>query len=367
MPFARPSLPELRQRVEADLVARFPGADVGLRVNALRVIAAVLAGASFDELAYLDYQVAQLLPDRNEAEWLERWGALKDVSRKTAVRSVGVVTIEGTVGAVVPQGTVLRRGDGVEILTEDELTLVGDSAEAAVRASLGGVSGDCAAGTVLRFLTTPAGVADTATVTTDLAGGADTESDATLRGRVLRALREPGHGGDKRDWERWALAVPGVTRVWTAEALPTPGGVTLYPMFDELRAAQHGIPQGTNATRRAAQAATGSGDQRLLLDALVAQRPICSSLFVTALVGVALDVTVSGLANDTATVRAQIQLELKDMLWRRAAPGVPINRSWIAEAISRAAGEDKHTLVSPAGDLAIVAGEIAIPGALTVA
>lgn len=364
MPFDRPSLPALRERIAADLATRFPGADVGLRVNGLRALAAVIGGASYEDLAFLDWLSKQLLPDRNEVEYLERWGALKDVARKASTRSVGVVTIEGEIGATVPTGAILRRGDGVEFATEDPLVFVGTTIEAAVRAVLGGATGDADAGTQLAFVTTPPGVADTAIVTTAIGGGADTESDAALRLRILRALREPARGGNRTDWERWALAIDGVTRIWTVEATPTPGAVTLYPMLDEMRAVQNGIPQGTNATRRGGQAATGSGDQRLVLDALADSRPVCASLFVTALAPVAHNVTISGLVNDTPDLRARIALELKDMLWHRAAPGVSIVPSWTSEAISRAAGEDRHTLVS--GTLTVAAGQIAVPGTLTV-
>jgi uncharacterized phage protein gp47/JayE len=53
------------------------------------------------------------------------------------------------------------------------------------------------------------------------------------------------------------------------------------------------------------------------------------------------------------------------MLFRRAGPGGTISRSWIAEAVARAAGEDSHDLDLPAGDTAVPAGQIAVPGAIT--
>jgi uncharacterized phage protein gp47/JayE len=64
-------------------------------------------------------------------------------------------------------------------------------------------------------------------------------------------------------------------------------------------------------------------------------------------------------------VRVAIAAELTAMLLRRAGPGKTISRSWIAEAISRAAGEDSHDLTLPAADVAVVAGRIATLGAIT--
>ena len=67
-------------------------------------------------------------------------------------------------------------------------------------------------------------------------------------------------------------------------------------------------------------------------------------------------------------VRAAIAAELTNMLKRRAAPsgsGYTISRSWIAEAVARAAGENSHDLAVPAGNTAIAAGALATPGAIT--
>jgi uncharacterized phage protein gp47/JayE len=367
MPFARPSLAALRDRIRADIASRFPGADTTLRHNNLRVTAAVIAGASNEDLAYLDWQFRQLFPDTAEGTYLERWAAIWGVTRTGAVRATGTVTVSGLAGTAVPQGARLRRGDGVEL----ELTAAGEvggggTATIAARALVGGASGATDVTTPLTFVTTPAGLSDQAVVAAALTGGTDLESDASLLRRTLLRIQAPAHGGNGSDWTQWCLAVAGVTRVWVSAGTPMAGGVTIYPLFDDLRAAENGIPQGDDAVFRPHAATIGSGDQRLVLDALLDLRPVTASVFVTALVPVALDVTVSGLAADTAAVRDAIETELADMLYRRAAPGATISRSWIGEAVSRAAGEDRHVLVSPAADVAVAAGEIVVPGTLTV-
>lgn len=368
MPFPRVSLAELRQRIRADITSRFPGADTTLRHNNLRVTADVIAGASNEDLAYLDWQFRQVFPDTAEGSYLERWAAIWGVSRKGAVRATGNVTISGVAGAAVPIGARLRRGDGVEIeISAAGVVGGGGTVTLAASAVVGGDAGETEGGAALIFVTTPAGLADEAVVAAGgLAGGADVEADTSLLRRTLLRIQEPPHGGNDADWRQWCLAVPGVTRVWVRPATPMAGSVTIYPMFDDLRAAQNGIPQGVDAVSRPNVAVTGSGDQRFVLDALLPLRPVTASVFVSAAVPVPIDVTITGLVNDTAAVRAAIATELADMIYRRAAEGAAVSRSWVAEAVSRAAGEDRHVLTVPAADVAILPGQIAVPGALTV-
>ncbi len=45
-----------------------------------------------------------------------------------------------------------------------------------------------------------------------VASGADIEDDDDFRERVLEAYQNPPQGGNRTDYQRWALAVPGVTR-----------------------------------------------------------------------------------------------------------------------------------------------------------
>jgi uncharacterized phage protein gp47/JayE len=213
----------------------------------------------------------------------------------------------------------------------------------------------------LTFIGTPAGFADTATVATPFAGGADAESTTSLRLRTLRAFAEPSFGGNENDWQRAVLAVPGVTRVFSAPATPTPGSVTLYPLFDALHV--NGIPGGVNAFYRPTTGiGAGDGDQLMVLQAVLGSRPICASVFVTALVPQEINLQISGLLPDTAAIRDSIAGEITRMLFRRASPGLTVSRSWLNEAISRATGEDSHTLVTPAGNVAIASGHIAVLG-----
>jgi uncharacterized phage protein gp47/JayE len=360
MPFSRPTLQQLRDRVAAAWRTRFPGADTNLRQSPDRGFVELIASSTDEDLAYLDWQKDQLFPFSASSEYLERWAATKGLARKAASNGQGMITIGGTPGAFVAPGVRLMAGQ-VEIETLNGATIPPAGAiTIAARAVAGGAAGNLGLGAALSFVSTPPGVADSATVASVFAGGGEPEADEMLRLRVLRALAEPSFGGNRNDWERAVLAVPGVTRVYSVAAVPTPGAITLYPLFDALRI--NGIPSGNDAWFRPGDDAVGSGDQRAVLDSLLDRRPVCAHVYVRALVPTSLPVTVANLTTDSAATRAAVAAELQRMLRRRATPGQTISRSWVAEAVARAAGENSHDLAAPLGNTPVAAGSIAVLG-----
>jgi uncharacterized phage protein gp47/JayE len=75
MPFQRPDLGALRVRISGNYRARFPGADTNLRQSPDRALVEVIAGASDEDLTYLDWQLRQLFVFSADVEYLERWAA----------------------------------------------------------------------------------------------------------------------------------------------------------------------------------------------------------------------------------------------------------------------------------------------------
>lgn len=370
MPFLRPDLGQLRARVGASWRTRFPGADTNLRHSPDRAITEVIAGASDEDLAYLDWQTRQLFPFSADTDYLERWAAAFGLARKSSSKAAGVIRLSGEPDEVAAVGQRLLSADGVAVLTTAEAVIGEDgTGTVAAEAEAGGASGNLGVGARLTFVGTPPGYADAGTVETDFAGGADAESDASLMMRTLRRMAQPSFGGNQNDWQNAALEQAGVTRIFTSPANPTPGAVTLWPLLDDLR--PNGIPVGDNAWYRPGTGPSsgigGTGDQRAILDAILSMRPICSHLYVTALVPSEVDITIDNLTNDTPAIRARIATELQRMQKRRAVPGGGLSRAWIVEAISRAAGEDSHDLTAPAGNVAGVAGQLKVIGDITYA
>jgi len=357
--FARPSFDALLAQSRADYASRIPDGDVMMRQGALPVFPAVDAAAQNALHAHLDWSARQGHPLFAEGDWLNGWAAVWGVTRKPATAAAGNMDMTGTTGAVIPVGAAVRRVDGTEYTVTAETTLVAGVAVVPVQAAVTGVTGNALAAVQLSLTSPIIGVNSRASVTVDaLTGGADSETDIAFRARVLERIQSPPHGGNATDYVTWAMTVPGVTRVWIEPAGQGLGTVVVRFMMDDTYA--NGIPIGDPGPNY-------TGDLLAVFDALDPVRPVTADLIIVAPAPVVLDVTITGLDPDTATIRAEIEAELADMIRRRAAPGVTIRLSWIWEAVSIASGEDSHEITAPVVDVIHATGEIAVLGTVTYA
>ena len=195
-----------------------------------------------------------------------------------------------------------------------------------------------------------AGVASTATVSTKLEGGADLETDDSLRTRLLDRLRTPPRGGTREDYSFWAKgASSAVTRAWARANSPGLGQVRVYFMTDDATA--NGIPETASVTT--------------VQDYINARRPVTADVTVSAPTAVALDFQIEDLTPTSAEVRAAVEAELADLIRRETEPGGTLLVSHIREAISTAMGETDHTLRSPTNDVTVGAAEITTLGTVT--
>jgi uncharacterized phage protein gp47/JayE len=369
--FSRPTLEELIELARAEFAARLPDAEMLLGQGVVPRLPELTAAGTHLLHAHLDWSARQSHPLFAEGDWLDSWGGVWGVERVPATKATGTITATGVNDAEIPTGAELVRADGAVYRVTAGGSVADGTVSLPVEAVIAGVAGNHASpagAQKLSFSSPIAGVDASVTVTAPgLAGGADIEADGrpgiaeAFRSRILARIQQPPHGGAAHDYVAWAKAVAGVTRVWpvsgTGDAI---GTVTIYFMMDDLRAEESGIPQGDPAPDY-------SGDLALVAAAIEAVRPVTAEPIVTAPTPVEVDLTVSALSPDTPEIRAAISTELAAMLRRRAEPGLDISRSWIAEAVAIAAGEDSHILTAPAGNVSIDAGEIAIPGTITYA
>lgn len=349
MPFQRPTLQERVDRAMSDIESRLPGAQPRLRRTVLGAIARMHADSVHGLYGYLDWIARQLLPDTCDADSLERqarWRA--GLTRKAATPAAGNVTCAGTNGATIPAGTELQRADGALYTTDADAAIAAGTATVAVTASAAGSTGNADAGTALSFSSPIAGVNSQVTVAAGgLTAGTDQESDDSLRSRLAERIQQPPHGGSKNDYVAWAKEVAGVTRAWAYAQELGLGTVTVRFVRDDDASI---IPDAAEV--QAAQ------------DYIDARRPVTADVTVVAPVAVPLDFTIQ-LTPATQAVKDAVEAELEDLLRREAEPGGTILISHIREAISLAADETDHVLVSPAADVTHTAGQIATMGAIT--
>lgn len=341
MAFERPTLQEIIDRVKADLESRLSTSE--LRRSNAKVYGRVLAGASHELHAHIDFVKKQLFFDSAESDYLDRWASIFGIYRTPAAKAAGTVTLTFTNGSVdVPVGTILQAEDG----TQFQSTASPAGTTLAVEALVGGVAGNLAASETVTFVSPIAGI-ESETVSGGISGGADQETDDALRERLLERARETPCGGSAADYVAWAKSVPGVTRAWVSQGVQ-PGTVIVMFVCD---GATPIIPDATMV--------------QTVQNYIDSVRPVTAILTVSAPTAVAVNMTISNLTPNTAAVKAAIETSLTDLFTAEAEPGGSIYLSHIRAAISAAAGETDYTLVSPVADVTSNAGELLVLGTIT--
>ena len=350
MAYVTPTFTELRDQISTDIDSRLPGADSRLRRSIVGVVAYVVAAVAFGLYGFIGYIAKQIHVATADDENLERKASLWLGGRNPATKATGTIAFTGTDAVVIPAGTIVQRSDSVMFATDAAVTIVAGTVNASITAVEGGKDANTAASSTLTLVSPIAGVDSNATVDSNgLTGGADVESNDQLRARVEARIQQPPHGGADFDYVTWALEVAGVTRAWHYALELGLGTVTVRFMMDDNYA--DGIPLAADVTA--------------VQNYIDTVRPVTADVTVVAPVAATLNFNISGLSPNTPVVQQAIEDELKDLIKREAVPGGTILISHIREAISIAAGEADHVLVSPVADVTHTTGQIAIFGAIT--
>ncbi len=359
MAFKIPTLPELAQMSFDAYRKNLKGSDAALWPNNVHVSAKVIAGAVWTAFAFLDYIAKQIFVATADGVFLDRHARDWGMARLSATFASGAVNLTGTAGTTIPSGLVFQRADGVRYTTTSSVTL-DESGEGAVnlRAVEAGKAGNAAASVQLTIAAEFAGLDGVALVAlTGIGNGSDTESDEALRSRILFRKRYRPRGGAAHDYIDWSRGYSSaITRVYVDPVTASNGRTSVGVWFLMDETYTNGIPQSADATALAAYIET--------------QRPAGAIVDVAAPTAETIDITVSGLGNDTVAVRDAIALELKDLFRREmhvstlTAP-FTLRRSKISEAISRATGEDYHDTTALPADQAITTGRIPVLGTVS--
>lgn len=351
MPFERPTIAELQEGLISDIDSRLDDTDTRVRRSFLGILARVLAGGLHMLYGFLAWVARQAFPDTAEDEYLERWAAIWGIRKAPPVRAIGTAALSGAPGTAVAAGTVLRSSAGQDYRTTAEENVgAGGTVEIAIEAVIAGAAGNAAGQIRLGLVSPIAGIESAATAGGAIEGGANEESNGSLRARLLKRLRTTPRGGTAADYEVWGLAGhAAVTRVWARPLADGLGTVTVYLMSDD--ATDSGIPAA--AVVDAVQAH------------IDAHRPVTAAATVAAPTAAPLDISIRNVEPDTQAVMDAIKAELADLVRRESEPGGTILVSHIREAISTAAGETDHVLTSPAADVDHADDEIAVLGDVT--
>lgn len=352
MTWPLPTPEAIADRIAGGLEAALETAD--RRVDArspntvLGVQSRVVAMAMFDLWLYQRRLAEDLMPDTAQAEALDRHADVWGVTRLPATAAAGNVTFAGTDGTDLPTGVELRSASNAVYVTTAAATIAGGVVTVAVRAVAAGVAGNTDAGAVLQLVAPIAGVLpQSATVAAGgIIGGADTETDAALRARLLARIRQRPNGGAAFNYEDWAR-----------EASTEVAHVAVYGNWAGLGTV--GVVIGMRGPR------TPTTPEIDAVAAYIAPlRPVTADVQVIAAVPVEVDITLT-LSPDTVQTRAAVSAALATFFANDARIGQDLAQSRISEAISSAAGEYSHVLTLPAADLPMADTELPILGTVT--
>ena len=356
MPYVRPSLSELTQRIQTDLATRILGTPNVLRRAVVAVIGTVMAGAVHLAYGYIAWLTNQVFPDTAESTNLYRWAAIWGLSLKPATYNTGNVLLTGVPGSILSAGdnSVFTRADGtLYSLDADVIFPAGTTptvqASGSVTAQDPGSAPACDPGTILTLQSSSAGISPSATVDTNgIEGGFDVEADDSLLARLKYRIANPSRGGNDADYVVWATANPGVTRAWPLPKYLGLGTVGVIMVYDG---------QTPSIIPTTAEIASVQANINTL-------KPSHADVTVFAPAAVPLNPVIH-LNPDSAAARAAIQIELQDLLTTEGEPDGTVYLSHIRERIGNADGVNDYTLVSPTADQTYTQVQVPILGTIT--
>ena len=215
MPYLRPTLKQLYERIARDFSGHLLDGKALLPSSVLAVLAKVWAGACHTMHGFLAWVFLQVFIDTAEAEFLRRWAKVWGIEPLLASVATGQVACTGAANATLPAGTLWVDKSAVQYTQREDCTLQNGAGTVLVQAVDAGAHANKPAGAELMLVSPVVGVNSTAIVGVGgIAGGLDNEQDESLRERLLIRLRQPPRGGNVQDYIAWAKEISGVTQVF---------------------------------------------------------------------------------------------------------------------------------------------------------
>ena len=327
LPYQPPSYATIKTRVQGDIATDMGEQDVYLRRTFARGAAIALARAVHGVYWFGARIAAELLPVTATGWGVLRWAALRGLTRTAATAATGEITIVRTGTATIPSGTIFVRDDGAEYTLDTTIGSggAGTLSAKAITASDTGSESSLDIGDTLTFQTPISNVTATVTVTAVVAG-ADQETVAALKTRLLEDLASPPQGGAEADYVSWAKASNAdILRVWVYEHEPYMGQIT-------VRFAKR-VPTGGTSTNVIPSGGEATALQTALR--LLAPAHVADYVYAAAPTSRAIDVDVT-LTPDTQAIRDAIEQELDDLFGMLdIAPGGILYQDDIRDAIRR--------------------------------
>ncbi|HAG0017618.1 TPA: baseplate J/gp47 family protein [Salmonella enterica] len=330
MAYLTPDAEKIRADLLRDLKNQLPDADIAPDSDYF-VRASSVASVAEGLYQHQAWVVRQIFPDTSDSDYLALHARTRGLKKKPPTTAKGLAGISGSPGSVLPAGSQIR-GEGLSITTTTDVKLTTGTADVPVTALQSGVSGNLASPVTAELVSAPMGI-NGRVVVKSLAGGTDEESDGELLDRLLDIIRRPPAGGNRYDYRRWAMEVPGVSSAW------------VYP-----------IRRGAGTVDIAITSAGGLASDEIIRNVqahIDDVRPVTARnalVLSPQLRRIDFDVIVKAEGVTLERLRTDVERTIRDAM-ARIAPGQPLIRSNIETLISLLPGVTDRTIVTPAANV----------------
>ncbi|MNC18792.1 Baseplate J-like protein [compost metagenome] len=285
--------------------------------------------------------------------YLDRRADEHGVTRRSAAKAAGEVTVTGAPGAAVPKSTVFATGAGIRYLTTASAAVSADGkAVVKVEAEKAGASGNAASGTITVIPVSVSGVSAVSNAA-PVTGGTDTESDASLLERLLQRVRNQATSGNAAHYKVWAMEVEGIGDARVFPLWNGPGTVKLVLLDQSKRAPAAELVSAVK-------------------DHIEASRPVGATVTVEAVQEMAINVSVQVTLSSgymLEKVKAAIQTGIQSYLQNLAFKDPVVRYTRIANIILDTEGVEDYTALTVNGgtaNISVADGAAAVPGQLAI-
>ena len=177
----------------------------------------------------LDAVPDMLFVTENSGAYIDKVGQqYYNITRRPGTRAYCDISLTGTPGLVIAQGTQFLTAGGLAFSLLGDVTIPsGGTAAGRLEAAEVGSVYNVDAGAIDRMYINLAGL--TGYTNEAATGGTDPESDAALLERIRERVQQPATSGNGYQYRQWAMAVPGVGQAKVVELANGAGtvGVTI--------------------------------------------------------------------------------------------------------------------------------------------
>lgn len=357
MPFNRPILSTLINRIISDLNSKVENSSTFLRRSFFVIISKIFGAVAHGLYGFLEYMKSQLFITTADSDFLALHGNEFGKTRKAGDEATGVGTVTGTNGTVIPADTSIQSATGNIYTTDSSATIAGGVAILLFTAEDVGDDYNEDAGSELTFVSPLTDVSTVVTVNSSgITGGVDQETADEYRARLLLRKRQPPHGGTDFDYEDWALEVSGVTRAWAISLYQGQGTIGLafvrdndddiFPDQDQRDDVYDYILEHTDPVTQLTVGIPVTAKEGFFMI-------VCTALTV--------NFTIQTSPN-TSTVQNSIQERLQDLFKTAGGAAQTISLSEMYEAITSAVGEGKSKIISPTNDVTAAVNQVHVLG-----